>query len=206
MRLGRQHPITGDQVTGLGPAGRSADEVVGRGRELRLAVAAGLFDGELQEPLGGPLLNQLTTLRGTIWSRRRVVGHHLDVHLLVDDLADLLGSAVGQLHPGAVGKAAEHHADLLAQLVDEDRGGARIVQRAGDLPQRLAHQAGLQADVAVAHLALDLRARHQRGHRVDDQDVQRAERISMSAISSACSPVSGWDTSSASVSTPSFWA
>ena len=32
------------------------------------------------------------------------------------------------------------------------------------------------------------------------------ERMSMSAISSACSPVSGWDTSSASVSTPSFWA
>ena len=32
------------------------------------------------------------------------------------------------------------------------------------------------------------------------------ERISMSAISSACSPVSGWETSSASVSTPSFWA
>ena len=32
------------------------------------------------------------------------------------------------------------------------------------------------------------------------------ERISMSMISSACSPVSGWETSSASVSTPSFWA
>ena len=32
------------------------------------------------------------------------------------------------------------------------------------------------------------------------------ERISMSAISSACSPVSGWDTSSPSVSTPSFCA
>ncbi len=32
------------------------------------------------------------------------------------------------------------------------------------------------------------------------------ERISMSAISSACSPVSGWLTSSASVSTPSFFA
>ena len=29
------------------------------------------------------------------------------------------------------------------------------------------------------------------------------ERISMSAISSACSPVSGWETSSESVSTPS---
>ena len=32
------------------------------------------------------------------------------------------------------------------------------------------------------------------------------ERTSMSAISSACSPVSGCDTSSASVSTPSRWA
>ena len=32
------------------------------------------------------------------------------------------------------------------------------------------------------------------------------ERISMSAISRACSPVSGWETSRASVSTPSFFA
>ena len=32
------------------------------------------------------------------------------------------------------------------------------------------------------------------------------ERISMSAISSACSPVSGWETSSESVSTPSALA
>ena len=32
------------------------------------------------------------------------------------------------------------------------------------------------------------------------------DRMSMSAISSACSPVSGWETSSASVSTPSFLA
>jgi len=32
------------------------------------------------------------------------------------------------------------------------------------------------------------------------------ERTSMSTISSACSPVSGWETSSASVSTPSFLA
>ena len=47
-------------------------------------------------------------------------------------------------------------------------------QRAGDLAQRLAHQPGLQADVAVAHLALDLGARHERGDRVDDDDVERA--------------------------------
>jgi hypothetical protein len=52
--------------------------------------------------------------------------------------------------------------------------GAGIAQGAGDLAQRLAHEPGLQADVAVAHLALDLRTRHERGHRVDDDDVERA--------------------------------
>src|SRR5207248_1443274 len=67
----------------------------------------------------------------------------------------------------------EHDADLLAELVDEDRRGTGVVQRAGDLPQRLAHQPRLQAHVAVAHLALDLGARHQRGHRVDDDEVER---------------------------------
>ena len=46
--------------------------------------------------------------------------------------------------------------------------------RAGELAQRLAHQAGLQADVAVAHLALDLGARRERRHRVDHDDVHRA--------------------------------
>jgi hypothetical protein len=49
-----------------------------------------------------------------------------------------------------------------------------LLSDAGDLAQRLAHQPGLQADVAVAHLALDLGARHERGHRVDDDDVERA--------------------------------
>ena len=46
--------------------------------------------------------------------------------------------------------------------------------RAGHLAQRLAHQPGLQTDVAVTHLALDLGPRHQRGDRVDHDDVERA--------------------------------
>ena len=104
----------------------------------------------------------------------RVVGQDLDRHLLVDDLADLLLRPVGQGDPGVVGEAAEHHADLLAELVDEDGGGLGGAQRAGQLAQGLAHQPGLQADVAVAHLALDLGAWHERRHRVDDDDVQGA--------------------------------
>ena len=45
---------------------------------------------------------------------------------------------------------------------------------AGELAHRLAHEPGLQADVGVADLALDLGAWDQRRHRVDDDDVERA--------------------------------
>src|SRR4051812_26719735 len=104
-------------------------------------------------------------------------------HLVLDDLdadpaADRLGALLEGLDAtdvepdrrvelqraatgGDLGRAVDD-ADLLAQLVDEDRGGAGVVQRTSDLAQRLAHQAGLQTDVAVAHLALDLGARHER--------------------------------------------
>jgi hypothetical protein len=53
-------------------------------------------------------------------------------------------------------------------------GRVGAVQRAGELAQRLAHQPGLQADVAVTHLALDLRLGGQGRDRVDDDDVDRA--------------------------------
>ena len=68
----------------------------------------------------------------------------------------------------------EHHADLLAKLVDEDDGGARVVHGTGDLAQRLAHQSSLQTDVAVTHLAFDLGARNKSGHGVDHDDVEGA--------------------------------
>ena len=66
---------------------------------------------------------------------------------------------------------AEHDADLLAELVDEDRRRAGVVEGTGQLAQRLAHESRLQTDVAVAHLALDLGAGHEGRHRVDDDDV-----------------------------------
>ena len=52
--------------------------------------------------------------------------------------------------------------------------GVGAVERAGELPERLAHQTSLEADVGVAHLALDLGLRHERRHRVDGDDVERA--------------------------------
>jgi hypothetical protein len=93
------------------------------------------------------------------------------------DAADVDAHRGVELQRPATGRGlggAEHHADLLAELVDEDGGGLGLVERAGDLPQRLAHQAGLQTDVAVAHLTLDLRARDERGDRVDDDEVEGA--------------------------------
>src|SRR5690606_33850738 len=88
-------------------------------------------------------------------------------HLVLDDLgaravADRLGALLEGLdaadvdtHRGvelqrlAAGgglRGAEEHPDLLAQLVDEDRRGARGGQRTGDLAQRLGHEPGLQPD------------------------------------------------------------
>jgi hypothetical protein len=60
--------------------------------------------------------------------------------------------------------------------------------RAGELAERLAHEAGLEAHVAVAHFAFDFGLGHQRRHRVDDDEVDGAGAHSVSAISRACSP------------------
>ena len=45
---------------------------------------------------------------------------------------------------------------------------------AGQLAQRLRHQAGLQAHLRFAHLAFDFGPRHERRDRVDDDDVDAA--------------------------------
>src|SRR3546814_6408445 len=74
------------------------------------------------------------------------------------------------LDSGAVRHATEHHADLLAELVDEDADGVGLVEVGSELAQGLRHEAGLEADVAVAHVALDLGAGGEGGHGVDHHD------------------------------------
>src|SRR3546814_5263960 len=54
-----------------------------------------------------------------------------------------------------------HHTDLHAHLIDEDDCAARTADRTGKLAERLRHEAGLKADMAVAHLTLDFSPRHQ---------------------------------------------
>ena len=50
----------------------------------------------------------------------------------------------------------------------------RLGQGAGQLAQGLGHEPGLQPDVGVPHLPLDLGTGGQGRHRVDDQDVEGA--------------------------------
>ena len=54
------------------------------------------------------------------------------------------------------------------------RRGARFRNRAGQLAQRLRHEARLQSHVGVAHLAIEFGLGNQRRDRVDDQHIDGA--------------------------------
>ena len=66
------------------------------------------------------------------------------------------------------------HADLLPHLINKDqqRVGARHGSR--QLAQGLRHEPGVQAHVTVAHLAIQLRFRNQRRHRIHHHDIDSA--------------------------------
>ena len=93
------------------------------------------------------------------------------------DAADIDADRGVELERAAAGggfRVAEHHADLFADLVDEDESGARLRNRAGELAQRLRHEPRLQAHVRVAHLAVELGLGNQRGDGIDDQHINGA--------------------------------
>ncbi len=80
------------------------------------------------------------------------------------------------------------------------------VDRGGELAQRLAHQPRLQAGLAVAHLAFELGARHQRGDRIDHQHVDRAGAHQRVGDLERLLAGSGCEISSSSTLTPSLRA
>ena len=115
--------------------------------------------------------------------RGDLVLHHFRPDSLAGDLLALLDladpphvDAAGgvELQRPAAGRGlgiAEHHADLLANLVDENHRGLRLGNHAGQLSHRLAHEPGLQPDVRIADLAFEFLLWHQRGDGVDDDDI-----------------------------------
>ena len=71
-------------------------------------------------------------------------------------------------------RISEHHANLLAQLVDEDARSVGLVDGARELAQCLAHQSGMQTDLVIAHIALNLCLRSECGYGVNHDDVHSA--------------------------------
>src|ERR1022692_1222802 len=71
-------------------------------------------------------------------------------------------------------RIAEHDADLHSDLIDEYHDGVRALDVAGQLAQRLGHEARLQTHVVIAHLALDFRLRRERRHRIDHHHIDSA--------------------------------
>ena len=69
---------------------------------------------------------------------------------------------------------AEHHANLFANLVDENQAGARLRNNGRQLPQSLRHQPRLQTHLRLAHFTFEFRLRHQRRHRIHHHDVHAA--------------------------------
>ena len=107
----------------------------------------------------------------------RAVADHLTADLQRLDAAHVDAHTGEILQRAAAGRrlgVAVHDADLLTQLVDEHDDAVRAADRAGELAQRLAHQARDHADGRLAHLTLELAARQQRRHGVNDHDVKRA--------------------------------
>ena len=71
-------------------------------------------------------------------------------------------------------RVAVHHTDFFAQLVNKDADGVCFADDAGQLTQSLAHQAGLQANVGIAHFAFNFGFGHHGSNRVHNNSVNRA--------------------------------
>ena len=123
---------------------------------------------------------------GDLERRRHLVFHDLEFGAVTNGiLAILQGLGAPHIAPhrgiefqglttGRGFGGTKHDADFLAQLVDENGGGAGVVQGTGHFPKRLAHEASLQAHVAIPHVAFYFGLRGEGGHGVNDDEVDGA--------------------------------
>ncbi|CWS35405.1 Uncharacterised protein [Neisseria meningitidis] len=70
--------------------------------------------------------------------------------------------------------AAEHYADLHPDLVDEHNQRVGFFDVSGQFAQSLAHQARLQSDMAVPHIAFDFGFGDECGYGIDDYHIYAA--------------------------------
>ena len=126
-------------------------------------------------------------VKGGVFERRcNFVLDDFDLGFVADDFVAFLDAAdaadvdahrrieLERIAAGGGFGAAEHDADLHANLVDEDDHAVGFFDGGGELAQGLAHEAGLQAGQAVAHVAFDFGARGECGDRIDHDQIDRA--------------------------------
>ena len=163
-----------DALAGVAvPGAGLLDDVVGHGQVEHVALAADAFaieDVELgfAEGSGNFVFDDLDL--------GAIAGDGVAV-LDGGDAADIDADRGVELEGAATGggfRIAEHDADLLADLVDEDECGAGLGDGAGELAQGLGHQARLEAHVGVAHFAVEFGLGNKSRHGVDDQHVDGA--------------------------------
>src|SRR5207302_5516347 len=168
-----QHFVALAQLTGGNLPSWSKDQMVGSHRK---AAAPGpprvaSLNHKLKEVIGPAVVEPVHHPARLNASRGWVVAQYLHGQSLVDDLTNHFRTPVRQHHTSVVVEAAKEHAYLLPNLVDEHDRGARLADRPDELAQRLGHQPRLEADVRIAHLALQFGARDQGGHGVHHDDI-----------------------------------
>src|SRR5690606_9877365 len=160
--------------------------------------------------------------------RRDLVLHDLHAGLVAEHLVALLDRADaanvephGRIELQRVAarrrlRAAEHHADLHADLVDEDHEAVRALDVRRELAQRLRFAVSLRSADASSRagrptcespISPSISALGVSAATESTMITSTApERTSMSVISSACSPVSGCEIKRSSTFTPTFCA
>ena len=106
-----------------------------------------------------------------------VVANELVAHFEGLHLADVDADRGVELQRPTAGgdlRVAVGNADFLPELVDKDHDTVGLCDAAGQLPQGLAHEPGVDAHKALAHLSFDLGPGDQRCHRVHHDHVHGA--------------------------------
>src|SRR3989339_228392 len=133
---------------------------------------------------GDTLVVHDVELAGAKW-RRNLVLYDLHLRAVANDLFGLFdlrastdldayrGIELQRVAASGGFRIPEHHANLHANLIDENDRAMRLVDDGRELAERLRHEPRLQAHMRIAHVALDFRLRGECGNRVDDDHVHR---------------------------------
>ncbi len=91
-------------------------------------------------------------------------------------------------------RITEHNSHFFTELIDKNHNTIRLTDDGSELTESLGHQTGLKTYMTVTHISVDFSLGYQCCNRVHNNNIHSAGYLTIvSAISSACSPLSGWE-------------